>query len=265
MYQLPVVNLAGPDMTALANQQATVNAQSGFPAQVAKAKANFATKPRALFERVRDGLKTMSGDLVRCAYCEDSCADEVEHVRPKDFYPGRVFDWMNYVFSCGPCNGGKNNNYSVIDPDQVVIDLRTHRIQNGIIPPPAGLEALIDPRVENPLVYLWLDLSGDFRFAVFDEVDPTRSRRAEFTLRVLKLNRDMLLAARRNAFGGYRDRLAQYVARKAVNAPLAELQQRTADLMITPHRTVWLEMKRQRNLLGPIAELFQQAPEALAW
>jgi len=265
MYKLPELALNATDAAALANKQRQVNRKRSFPERVAAAKSAFAGKPASLFGRIREKLKLMSGDLVRCAYCEDSCADEVEHVRPKDFYPERVFDWSNYLFSCGPCNTGKNNNYAVIEASGRIVDLVAHRAQLGVIPPPADTEAFIDPRIEEPLDYLWLDLGRSFRFAVLDESDALKAARAEATIRWLKLNRDMLVEARINAFSGYRDRLAQYVARKAAGDSGDQLQNRIRELKRSPHRTVWLEIKRQRSLLPELDGFFRQAPEALSW
>lgn len=44
----------------------------------------------------------------------DSAADEVEHIAPKALFPERVFDWTNYIYACGPCNGPKSNRYSYV-------------------------------------------------------------------------------------------------------------------------------------------------------
>jgi uncharacterized protein (TIGR02646 family) len=266
MHRLPNTQLEKKDVDALAQRQAYVDGGADFADTVERAKTKFGSKPKALFTRVRKRLSEMSGDLVRCAYCEDSCADEVEHVRPKDFYPEVVFDWANYLFACGPCNGGKNNKSRVWTDLGSVIDLRDHRTANGVVPPPAGISLFVDPRGEDPLEYLFLDIiGGTFRFAVYDETDASKIARAEATRDFLDLNRDVLVAARRNAFGGYRDRLAQYVADKAAGAVVTALEQRIADLKITPHRTVWLEMKRQHKTLPLIAPFFDQAPEALEW
>lgn len=34
---------------------------------------------------------------------------------PKNMYPEKVFVWSNYLFSCGLCNGPKNNQFAVFD------------------------------------------------------------------------------------------------------------------------------------------------------
>jgi uncharacterized protein (TIGR02646 family) len=270
MYRLPDTNLSQGDIDALALQQAYVDAGASFADKVERAKAKFGSKPKALFTRIRKRLTEMSGDLQRCNYCEDSLADEVEHVRPKDFYPELVFRWENYLFACGPCNGPKNNKCSIRTAAGTAIDLREHRATHGVVPPPDGIQLLIDPRNEDPLEYLWLDMGGGlasatFRFSVFDEGDDIKSARARTTMDVLGLNRDVLAAARENAFDGYADRISQYVNDKLAGASQTTLNARIASLRKTPHRTVWLEMKRQRAIFPSIEQHFVVAPEALDW
>jgi hypothetical protein len=266
MYRLPDLALSADDEAELTRLQRSVNRGRTFEARVASAKQKFSNKSAALFKRIRKSLELMSGDLVRCGYCEDSCADEVEHVRPKDFYPEHVFRWLNYLFSCGQCNGGKNNKYAVRDAAGTIVDLPGHRDENGIVAPPAGDHVFIDPRRENPLKFLWLDIGGGtFRFAVLDEDDAWLASRAQRTRDDLRLNREVLVQARENAFTGYEDRLAQYIARRNTGDTQEQLSNRIRELKRSPHRTVWLEMKRQRHALPSLAELFHQAPEALDW
>ena len=266
MYPLPDMTLAAADEAALAGLQKIVDGGADFATRVTLAKDRFDAKSATLFKRIRAHLALLSGDLVRCGYCEDSCADEVEHIRPKDFYPEQVFVWFNYLFACGPCNGGKTNKYAVRDGQGTLIDLRAHRKVHGMVAPPPGTHVLIDPRTEQPMDFLWLDITGGtFRLVALEEDDGVMRQRAETTIEYLKLNREVLVDARKNAFGGYRDRLAQYVARKAAGDAAAELMARARDIGRTPHRTVWLEMKRQRTMLADIVPFFDEAPEALGW
>jgi hypothetical protein len=51
----------------------------------------------AVFDAVERSLDQIARGIRRCAFCEDSMADEVEHFRPKDLYPQRVFRWPNYL------------------------------------------------------------------------------------------------------------------------------------------------------------------------
>lgn len=263
MYKLPEIDLSKTDSDSLKALQQTVDDAGSYAAQVSKAKESFAAKPSGLFTKIRKELSTMAGDLVRCAYCEDSCADEIEHVRPKDFFPDQTFVWENYVFSCGPCNSGKRNQYPVNVAGNV-LELHQHRKTHGFVRPPSGLCLFIDPRKEDPLQFLWLDiLAGTFMILPLDEDDAEISSRADSTISILRLNREMLRKARENAYGGYRDRLAQLARRIDEGAPDEEIASRKADITRSPHRTVWLEMKRQNALIPDIKKLFAKVPVAL--
>lgn len=39
-----------------------------------------------------------------CGYCEELCPGEIDHFRPKNRFPERVYAWSNWVFSCHRCN-----------------------------------------------------------------------------------------------------------------------------------------------------------------
>lgn len=177
MIRLIPPALAGNAAAQLANYQQTVLNAGNYTAQVAEAKKRFSqynTLSNPTFQEVKLRLTEMCVGSRRCNYCEDSVADEVEHIAPKDLYPERVFQWENYCYACGPCNGPKSNRYAVFRVDQngafYEIPALT-RVQPGqpyqLIPPPPGLEALIDPRIENPLDFLLLDIAGGFQFSEF--------------------------------------------------------------------------------------------------
>jgi hypothetical protein len=210
---------------------------------------------------------------VRCAYCEDSLADEVEHVRPKNLFPELAFRWPNYLFACGPCNGPKSNRYGVVVGD--IVEEFVRRPRDPILPPPEGPTALVDPRTEDPTEFLELDLGGvaadglvldgTFDFLPREEVAVSAQARAAFTIDVLGLNREIMRVARKNAFGGFRARLREYAEEKEAGAEVVELSRLRTDLLRTPHLTVFAEMRRQRNVLPEVDELLARAPEAAAW
>jgi len=138
----------------------------------------------------------------------------------------------------------------------------------AILPPSPGRPALIDPRRENPLDFLMLDLRGTFELTPMPTLQPGAASylRAAYTIKVLRLNqRDCLPAARQNAFKGYRARLREYIRQRDGGAKREDLVRMTAGFAATPHATVWAEMKRQQQHLPELAELFAQAPEALAF
>src|ERR1700722_14981501 len=116
MIRLPNRDLPEAAKWKLKEYQAVVDNAGKFEEKVAVAKTLFKqrnTTKNATFKVVRDTLAEMCSGARRCCYCEDSVADEVEHVKPKDWYPEAVFAWENYLYACGPCNGPKNNRFSI--------------------------------------------------------------------------------------------------------------------------------------------------------
>ena len=251
----------------MAEYQRDVNARSTYPERVDRAKKKFKacnTKRNRTFAAVRRKLAELCGGIRRCMYCEDSVADEVEHFKPKDLYPQVVFAWRNYLYSCGQCNGGKNNRFSVIDPAAGGLVDVTRPRGSPVTPPPGGDAALIDPRRENPLDFIILDLRETFAFTPFADAGTVEHERAEYTIDILRLNeRDYLREARKDAMVSYEARLARYVALRNGNALKREVVQVKRCIQRSPHPTVWAEMKRQHSRLGSLATLFHAAPEAL--
>src|SRR5262245_27436320 len=98
------VGLPAGARRGLAAYQAGVNRRQTYEDQVADAKAAFKrhnNKRNATFRVVRSTLTVMCAGARRCCYCEDSVADEIDHIMPKDLYPERTFIWENYIYACG--------------------------------------------------------------------------------------------------------------------------------------------------------------------
>lgn len=274
MLRLTAAALPATIATQLWNWQIEVDGKPSFADRVAEAKSQFKAKNKAtnpVFRVVREKLTEMHGDLIRCAYCEDSLADEVEHIYPKDVFPDRVFSWNNYTYACGPCNGPKNNKFSIFvasDGRELnVTPLHPKQRPKGWVrtPPPAGDPLLIDPRSEDPLEFLWLDLMGTCRIDPKGGLTTRNHRRAEFTRDTLGLNRAFLIRARRNALISSFGTFEKYASLKANGATGIELQPHIETIKTMVHRTVWKEMIRQRNLIPSLDSLFNANPEALSW
>jgi uncharacterized protein (TIGR02646 family) len=248
--------------------QADVDAGADYPARVALAKRRFKSRnvPRnATFRVVRETLARMCQGPRRCMYCEDSVADEVEHFRPKDLYPEVVFAWSNYLYSCGPCNGPKNNQFLVLTrPGEAVVNVTRPR-RSAIVPPVAGRPVILDPTRDNPLDFLMLDLRDTFEFSEIATPGSFEFERARWTIQILGLNRDFLVAARENAYSGYRARVQEYIDRRDGGGSAADLRGLRAALLRSPHPTVWAEMQRQHAQIAELTPLFAQAPEAIHW
>lgn len=274
MIQLSAPALTPETRTHLSTQQAEIDRLDSYEAQVAQGKALWGAKEstkaaKAAFSELKLKLVQMSCHGQRCHYCEDSYADEIEHICPKDLYPERVFDWDNYLYACGPCNGPKNNKFAVIDSNQGVIDIT--RARNAAVTPPLrGDPALINPRVEDPLTFLHLDLIQTFHFVPADELRPEPQRdalrcaRARYTLEVLRLNeRPGLVQLRKQAYESYTSRLFEYAYLSQMNPHSPELADKLESLTRLSHRAVWESMKRQRAHIPRLAQLFALAPAAL--
>lgn len=204
----------------------------------------------------------MCSDPERCVYCEDSAADEVEHIQPKDLYPCLVFVWANYVYACGRCNGRKSNKFAVVVENRLV-DV-TRKRGASIVAPVSGAPAFLNPRIDGPLAFLDLDLDGTFAVLPRDDLSDIDRERAEFTIETLDLNRDVLRQARSTAYGSYCARLHEYVDKRG-RAAVQELADLVDGLKAMPHPTVRDEMKRQRVWVPELNTLFAEAPEALDW
>jgi len=274
MLQLTGDTLPSNVAKQLQDWQDEVDEKPTFPEQVTAAKVQFSARNKATnatFKIVRFKLVEMHGELNRCAYCEDSLADEVEHIYPKDIFPGKVFSWKNYTYACGPCNGPKNNKFSIFlstdGSEQNITPLRPNQRPDGWIqaPPPLGKPLLIDPRCENPMDFLWLDLMGTSRIDPKTGLNPDDNRRAKYTRDTLDLNRDFLLRARRNALISTFATFEKYAALKSEGAPNSELLSRIDTIRTMVHRTVWKEMIRQRHQIPKLNELFASNTEALMW
>jgi hypothetical protein len=124
---------------------------------------------------------------------------------------------------------------------------------------------LIDPRSENPLDFLWLDLKGTFRIDPKEGLTTDNKRRAEYTRDTLDLNRDFLTRARRNALISSLATFEKYAALKIANNPASELLKHAETIKSMVHRTVWKEMIRQRHLIPKLNQLFAANPESLVW
>ncbi len=279
MIKLPVA--ITPSQTTLDQLKAfqhIVNAEGSYELKRQKAKTLFKTKntkTNATFKEIRRHLTEMCNSTRRCVYCEDSVANQVEHIFPKDFYPEKCFEWDNYVYACGPCNGPKNNQFAIFNAETGMLQrINTPHWPNDS-PPPNGSPALINPRKENPLDFAILDLKDTFLFFPLPDLNPIDSLRAEYTFNeILKMNepdREMLRQARENAFGNFKDAFYSFIKRGEEGAAPEKLERIISRIKKENHQTVWKEMQRWHNL-GILREVddelddyFIQKPEALTW
>jgi len=246
----------------LRGHQAKVDALATYAERVEAARLAWKKKLPERFRPIRAVLTEMCAGENRCMYCEDSVADEIEHVRPKTLYPEQTFVWENYLYACGPCNGPKSNRFGVIASQRrAIIEIERKRGE-PIKQPEPGRMLLIDPRREDPLRFLRLELVEPFHFhAVSSRVCLARVR-AVYTIHVLGLNaRDGLVKRRSSAYGNYVARLKEYISERNTT----RRGRMAFEICCLDHPTVWREMQRQHQGVEELRPLFEQAPEALAW
>ena len=268
MIRLPDISLPKAAAQQLVSWQAELDALPSYPERVEAAKRLFQQRNTArnrTFAEIRRQLAALCSGPQRCGYCEDSAADEVEHILPKDLYPELVFAWRNYLYACGPCNGPKNNQFAVF-PARARKPVEVSRAHGDPVKPPRkGEPVLIDPRGEDPMDFLILDLRDTFRFMPRGRSGSSDYERADYTLRILQLNREPLMVARAGAFRAYNALLFEYITLRERGTPRSKLQLRIQAIQRAVHPTVWQEMKRQRRDFPELRPLFRKAPEALAW
>jgi len=269
MIRLRRASLPPTPLTQLEALQTQIDILPVYSARVSQAKQQFQrqNKPsNSTFSEVREALTKMCSGARRCCYCEDSYADEVEHIKPKDLYPEETFRWENYLYACGPCNGPKNNQFSVFSSTTGLLTNVTRKRSDPVEAPEHGSPVLINPRWEDSLKFMKLDLRGTFWFVPIKPRGSKDFERADYTIKVLRLNeRDALCQAREEAYTSYRARLSEYITRRDAGDSTAQLNRHIRALKRMQHPTVWKEMKRQHQLIPTLKVLFDKAPEALRW
>jgi len=241
-----------------------VDAAGDYGQQVSQAKRRWDAKPARVFATVREKLTEMCSGVRRCCYCEDSLADEVEHIRPKDLDPEVAFHWENYVFACGPCNGPKNNQFAVLDATGQRITV-TRKRRAPVAPPTPGDPALINPREEDAELLLELDLVDTFQFVPRPGLSGRELERANYTYEMLFRDREDMMLARVAAYRDYLAHLRGYSKRRDEGASANELRLLREDLLPRQHPSVWRAMQRQPDRRPELAQAFIEAPEALDW
>lgn len=82
-------------------------------------------------------FRDAAGIRMRCFYCSDSVATDIDHFKPITIDFARTFDWHNYVWVCPVCNRQKTNKF----PLEAL----------------TGLPLLVNPTREDPWTHFILD------------------------------------------------------------------------------------------------------------
>lgn len=288
MLKIKAETLDAGLQSVLDSLQSTIDLESNFSDRVSKAKSQWKAKDVGNFGLIRGPLERLCISVELCNYCEQNEATDIEHIAPKSFFPSDAFKWDNYILACKTCNSG----YKLDKVDQFIDSVSNlfERLPRGS-EPSCEESAFINPRKEDPMNYMKLDLR-DFFFYTNDihQINSREHSKVESTLKILELNdRPSLVHHRRFAFGNFKRLLSEYAkSKKATNAkeleaalcgdpevdlckPFEVEKIRVLHGIIdaikkSAHITVWLEILRQKSgLPSKMVELLDENPEASGW
>ncbi len=268
MLRIPPRDLPESVAATLRAWQADVdgplNMPVGYPTRVSEADRLYRSRSQlAPFTVVRSTLAGMCPGAQRCMYCEDSAGEQVDHIRPKSLYPEAVFAWLNFLNACGGCNTHKKDKFAVMVGDRAISVAR--KPNDPVVPPLAGPAALLDPRQEDLMAFLEIDLSGTFQVQPRRGLSAAAKTRAEYTIETMRLNkRELLRKARRSTYSVLEALLTLYLHRKREDRQ-GELPRIEHEIRVMHHPAVWFEMRRQHASIAALRPLFEQIPEALTW
>lgn len=281
----------------MVTRQNRVNAEATHQLKVMKAISMWDNKTSSAagkthFNSIKAVLLTMCVGIEICSYCENNEATDIEHIFPKKLYPGKTFKSSNYLLACGKCNTHhKKDKFAIFVPARSNNDTDV-TCPRGAYNKPSNQDALfINPRVENPMSIMKLDLvGGTFMYLATAAVGSRKFKRAKYTIDLLGLNkRAALVEARRSASTYYVGQLRTYSMVEAANdfagiqaayvndfgvvdvtANFATEKSRLLNTIKTefinyPQPTVWKEMIRQRAHLTRTNDLLNAVPAALTW
>ena len=96
MIRLSDNALSDETTAALAKYQGEI--VGSYPEMVSKAAAIWPyRKQNKPFQEILEKLIGMCSGAKRCCYCEDSMADEIEHIAPKNLFPEKTFVWESQI------------------------------------------------------------------------------------------------------------------------------------------------------------------------
>jgi uncharacterized protein (TIGR02646 family) len=289
MLQLSKKTLNKKEADVLKLLQKKINVKKGFATKVAEAQELWKSKGGVAGERafkvIKDSLIGMCVSVEACNYCEANEASDIEHIYPKTFFPEKTFVWENYLLACKQCNTGyKLDKCYVLDKKgNVYKTIRGNK-------PKYNTVAIINPRIEDPLKYLWLNLLS-WEFNIQDKLSTNDYNKALKTLEILALNeRDYLIAGRKRVASecfDKMDRLCRILKAKNkmdiksiinpyediidFSLPLETIKNNCkastkAHIHKQQHPSVWESIKTiESKVNSKWMNVFKEIPEALTW
>ncbi|MGK2876712.1 MAG: HNH endonuclease [Nocardioides sp.] len=186
-----LVRVECPDSVARALDGRQAKVDSGSP--VKKEWESF--RHLKAYRELRKVLEEALGWRLRCSYCSDSYAADVEHFWPKENFPSRAFQFENLCLICAPCNRKKDARFPLT---------------------PDGHPLLIDPLFDDPWDSLFFThQTGWISARMLSVVDgqPQYAEKGSVTLELLGdlINAQPVTSARARAWEQVVDRFAELV------------------------------------------------------
>jgi uncharacterized protein (TIGR02646 family) len=289
MIKIGDKDLSISTIAVLKSLQAKIDGEITFAKRADKAQSLWDSKGGAngkkAFEEVKEMLTSMCVYVEVCNYCEQSEANDIEHIAPKSFFPDLAFVWKNYLLACKQCNSGlKLDRCFVMDADGKAFE--TVRGEEPLFKE----IAFINPRTENPNDFMYLNMET-FKFDIFPWLNNHEKSKAISTIEILQLNdRATLVKARESAKGHYYDKLDRLVRvlqtknktqmKKALNPAtdkfdltksIADLKKEVLEsyklyIQKYQHPSVWHSIKTIESKNNESWKaIFKQIPDALNW
>ncbi|MEE4359227.1 MAG: HNH endonuclease [Desulfococcaceae bacterium] len=172
----------------------------------------------------------------KCAYCESFMSDDtftVEHYRPKkgDYsYYWLGYEWSNLLPVCQKCNNRKRELFPVAVPPQVLPNSgKKSRVKTPRLLPNGDLDIaamkadhpylldekpyLLHPEIDEPKKYLFVKITGELESQIEKEVNEYHFERADQTISLTNLNREILIWKRRKIIQDFENRLTKKAIR----------------------------------------------------
>ncbi len=137
----------------------------------------------------------------KCAYCESKIVSSptlIDHYRPKDPYYWLAYEWSNLLPACERCHSSKNkSHFPLLNEERRIISPtgRTDWVANSEALLNEG-PLLLNPEIDDPANYLAFHRDGRI-YAIGNNL------KGKKTIRVLNLNRTMLVSARKEKIDSY--------------------------------------------------------------
>jgi len=289
MIQLASKNLDKDVQQELDSLQRKVDNEITFAKKVEKAQSLWNSKGgvtgKQAFKKIKTQLYGLCVSEGICNYCEQSEANDIEHIYPKSFFPDKSFQSENYLLACKQCNcANKLDKCHVLDADnELIVVIRGTE-------PSSKIGAFINPRTENPNGFMILNLMT-FKFDTVPGLPNRDINKVKSTLGILELNeRDTLIEARKSAGRHYyemlerlvrilgvltkeelQDLLTPYDDRFDFSQPIESLKD---EIKISykkyigryQHPSVWYSIKMIESKVNTKwKKLFEKIPDALTW